>query len=115
MGVLAKLAAFIESVEKYRTKSEWLSDDLMQVYVRKGVHMIDGELRTCLDIASVEVYVQQKGTWTDFIWKAHKMSPWYCTYVECVHNPVLLAWLLKNKFLPTSCERESFYLLKNVE
>jgi hypothetical protein len=110
MEVLTKLSAFIESAKSFRVMNEWLDDDKMQVYVRKGIHMIDGKVRTCLDVANVEVYVQQEGTWTDFIWKAHGMNPWDCTYIECVHNPVLAAWLLKNGFLPTTTTLNSFYV-----
>lgn len=114
MGVLEKLAEFIKGAEDRFTMTEWLSDDKMQVYVRKGHHLIDGKMRDCLDVANVEVYEQQQGTWTDFIFKAHDMNPWDCTYVECVHNPVLAAWLLKNGFLPTPT-MESFYLPKKME
>lgn len=114
MVVLEKLADFIKRTEDSFIGNEWLSDDKMQVYVRKGHHMIGGKIWECLDIANVEVYKQRQGTWTGFIFKAHEMNPWDCTYVECVHNPILASWLLKNGFLPTPT-MESFYLPKNWE
>lgn len=103
MKIIEKLKDFIENDKR----NEWLSDGLMNVYVRKGYHFIEGKTKICLDIANVVVYKQKQGTWTKFLWEAHKINPWYCTFVECVNNKHLVKWLLKNGFTETN---ESFYL-----
>ena len=114
MTVLEQLAEFIADAEGKFGQSKWLSDDLMEVYVRRGMHSIEGKQRICLDIANVNVYKQQQGTWTDFLWKAHELNPWDCTFVECVHNEHLVASLLRSGFMPTPT-MESFYLPKKPE
>lgn len=114
--VLEQLADFITESEGKLAQSRWLEDDKMRVYVRRGMHSIEGKPRICLDIANVTVHEEQQGTWTDFCWKAQEMNPWDCLYVECVHNEHLATWLLRNGFLPTSMTlMESFYLPKDPD
>lgn len=113
MTVLEQLAEFIKDSEGRMAQSKWLADDTMNVYVRRGFHSIDGLPRICLDVASVTVAVEQ-GTWTNFIWKAHDLNPWDCTFVECVHNHHLASWLLRNGFMPTD-GMESYYMPKDPE
>jgi hypothetical protein len=112
-SVLKKLEAFLASVETRLTANEWLTDDKMQVYVRKGRRLIDGKMRTTLDIANVEVYDKGQGTFTDFLNKAHDMHPWDATYVECVHNPDLAVFLVRYGFMPHPQSPSSFYLPKD--
>ncbi len=114
MTVLEKLAEFIRNSEEQFSASEWLSDEKMQVYVRKGHHFLGRKRRLCLDIANVEVYKKGEGTWTSFIRQAHEMNPWDGTFVECVHNSRLASWLLRNGFAPHNGV-ESFFLPKNPE
>lgn len=106
---------FIERSDDKYIATEWLSDDKMKVYVRRGLHYINGEGRSTLDIANVAVdeEYQGRGIFTEFLEEAHKMNPWDATYVECVHNPALAAFLLKRFWLPMGMEgAESFYMVK---
>lgn len=102
--VLNQLSDFIaEGKDQFHIFPRWLSDEKMQVYVRKGRHcLFPGALRaaTTLDIASVEVYEKGQGTWTEFIAKAHEMNPWEATFCESVLNEDLAVWLMKNGWQP---------------
>lgn len=91
--------------------SQWLGDDEMKVYVRKGRHMVDGKMRITLDIAAVEVYEQSQGTFKNFLQRAHETHPWDGTYAECVHNPRLAVFFIRDGWLPINMG-ESFYLPK---
>ena len=115
MTVLEQLAEFIEGANSRYTANSWLSDDKMNVYVRKGFHVIaNNKAAWTLDIASVVVHKQKQGTWTDFIHKAHELNPWEATFVECVHNPILAAWLGRNGWqVAPGLIPESFFLLTN--
>ena len=116
--VLEQLADFIKESEETYTRNLWLGDDKMKVYVRKGRHILGfGKLVWTLDIASVEVDEdkQGQGLWTDFLDKAHEMNPWEATHVECVHNPILAASLLRHGWMPVpGAYPESFFMPKDV-
>lgn len=111
MTVIEQLKEFF-AMENSFPRVKWLRDDKMQVYVRRGMHIVGGKASVCFDIANVEVYKQKQGTWTAFLWQAHEMNPWDCTFVECVLNPILASWLLKNGFSYSNEVKESFVLFK---
>lgn len=112
--VLEQLNDFIEDSKFKRTNNKWLCDELMNVYVRKGVHLISGAVSCTLDIASVEVREenQQQGLWTKFIKAAHQVNPWEATYVESVLNPFLKRSLIKHGW--QSAGLDSFFISKNT-
>ncbi|HZX77309.1 hypothetical protein [Lysobacter sp.] len=70
------------------------------LYLRRSVRSLPcvDEAATTLDIASVCVSstVQGRGWFTAFLAIADALNPWDATYVECVHNVRLAA------FLPTA-------------
>jgi hypothetical protein len=92
---------------KYMT-NEWLMADDMKVYVRRGYHVCG----FCLDVASVEVYDKGQGTFTRFLEVAHALNPWDATFVECVHNERLAAFLVRKGFARDTADPQSFYLKK---
>ena len=117
MTVIEQLAEFIKECEDKHTYNKWLADDIMNVYVRMGRHMVyPGKLSTTLDIASVSVDEdkQGQGAWTDFLDKAHAMNPWEATYIESVLNPVLAASLIRHGWMPVpNSYPESFFMPKD--
>lgn len=46
---------------QYHLKNAWLAEKHIQVYVRRSVRMIEGEMVPCLDISSVEVDEDMRG------------------------------------------------------
>lgn len=97
---------------------QWFEDDNMKVYVRKGRHILQGsKLQVCLDIASVEVVEDKrgKGIFTEFLAKAHEINPWEATYVECVNNTNLAAFLLKSGWMMAQNSPDSFFMMKDWE
>ena len=98
--VIEQLSDFIEETEK-GLKNLWIQDDKMQVYVRKGYHLLSGKASTTLDIATVEVYdeYRNKGLWTEFLKSAIELNPWSAVYVENVHNPYLASSLIRRGWI----------------
>jgi hypothetical protein len=81
----------------------------MKVYVRRGRHLLEGKLRSTLDIATIDVVEQGKGTFTSFLDLAQKLNPWDATYIENVLEPRFATYFLKRGWLeanfdsPTPC------------
>lgn len=117
MTILEQLADFInDSDNKKFGNTKWIADDKMQVYIRKGYHLILGRIHTCLDLANVLVLEEEqgKGLWRSFLAEAHRMNPWEATYVECVHNPILSQSLLRNGWTP-NLSYESYFMVKDLK
>lgn len=117
-SVIEQLTRFLEENKDGFLAREWLSDDAMQVYVRKGRRSLKPDvMSTTLDIANVTVAEgkQNQGLWTEFLEKAHEINPWEVTYVECVHNPYLVAQLGRMGWYiyPPNQYAESFYMPKD--
>jgi len=112
MTVLEQLKEFLVISGSRLTANRWLFDDKMRVYVRKGRRRLDGkELKTTLDIATVDVYEQSQGTFRNFLAEAHELNPWDATYAECVVNPRLAMFFVNKGWVPVN-GGESFYFLK---
>lgn len=119
MTVLEQLADFIKNTEN-GVRNLWLEDDVMRVYVRKGMHILSQGQRASitLDIAAVEVDEEKRGRghWSEFLTKAHEMNPWDATFVECVHNPELAASLMRQGWMNApGVVMESFFLPKDMD
>lgn len=118
MTVIEQLAEFIKDSKIKLMNNQWLQDDVMKVYVRKGRHMVyPGKLSVTLDIASVEVDEdkQGQGYWTEFLDKAHEMNPWEVTYVENILNPILSTSLIRHGWMIVpGTTPESFFMPKDL-
>jgi hypothetical protein len=71
----------------------WLERKGLRVYVRKSSRSVSGIPIQCLDIASVELQMRQrgKGRFTAFLQHAASVNPWDAIYFESVNNERLLA------------------------
>lgn len=100
MCVIDQLKAFLEGC----VLNQWLKDDDLTVYTRKGHHILDNDdkIEETLDVATIEVNARKRGQgiWTQFIKEVHELNPYAATYVENVHNPTLAAWLECNNWEP---------------
>ena len=85
--------------------NEWLGYEKMSVYLRVGKKMIDGELRQCVQLASLVVSVpfQKKGTFTRLLEDLTQMTL-LPIYVEQIMNREFFASLLKRGFRPPNNE-----------
>jgi hypothetical protein len=116
-SILEQLTTFLKDSQDHFKANQWLSDDKMQVYVRKANRYLEGKRKVTLDIANVEVYHRGKGTFTRFLEAVHEMNPWDATYVECVLNPRFAAFFVKRFWLPAAGNiglSDSFYLPKKM-
>lgn len=76
----------------------WLDDKHLRVYVRKGIHYIEGQKLHMLDIANIESVPKHKGKgwFKDFMLKVESFG--LPIFVENIHNPNLLVMLLKHGY-----------------
>lgn len=109
------LQNFIDSVDvtSRMPRSQWLMVPGLDVYVRRGFHLIEGDLTACLDLASLNATPMRKGIGTRFITAAHEMNPWRVTYIESVLNPHLVRWLDRNDWMRIESMAPSYYKLKD--
>ena len=68
--------------------NKWFNGEVFKIYIRKGVHLIDGKTRKCLDIAAIGVTekYRNKGWGNYIIEMIHANNPYAITYIENVHN-----------------------------
>jgi hypothetical protein len=112
-----QLREFIRIADaRYWPCNTWIYSDTMDVYVRKGGHLLD-EVRTCLDIASITVREDQRrqGHFVRFVTAAHEMHPWEATYIENAHNPIIRDWCERHGWVRAGSRIDQdhhYYLLK---
>lgn len=82
--IIDQLREFVADSGNHFPYNSWLSDDTMQVYVRKGRRYFNKRRINVLDIASVEVVQQGKGHFKRFLEHAIQLHPWDGIYVENV-------------------------------
>lgn len=78
---------------------KWIEGEIFSVYLRKGIHLIDGKLLETLDVANIRSIPTQyrgKGYFKAFI--VHLEGYGKPVYVECIHNPLLLNMLVKHGY-----------------
>lgn len=119
MAVIDQLEDFIEKNKNtLYCQPKWFEDDNMKVYIRKGRHVLTAnKLQVCLDIAAVEVIEDKRGQgiFSSFLTKAHEINPWEATYMECVNNTDLAAFLVKNGWMMAPNSPDCFFLIKDWE
>ena len=82
LNVIDKLKIFLNG----KDRNIWIRTDTLQVYVRKGNHLINDKLVTTLDIANIEVKNKNKGIGTKFINNAHSSHNFEVTFIENILN-----------------------------
>lgn len=79
-----------------KDRNTWIRTNILQVYVRKGIHLINNNLVTTLDIANIEVKDKNKGIGTKFINIAHLSHNFKATFIESILNERFYQYLQKN-------------------
>lgn len=71
-------------------------DDIITVYTRKGVHLIDNALTSCLDIGTIVIADRYRGQGLGMrvIDHMHRINPFGATFVESLQNTGLYQRLL---------------------
>lgn len=92
-----------EQLDEFLAGSEnrkWLGWKSAQIYVRKSHRLLEGEMRSVLDVAnlSIEPRDQGKGIFRDFIIHAELVNPYWGVYVENLLNKELEAKLLQHGY-----------------
>jgi hypothetical protein len=89
-----------------RTRNSWLESKLLRVYVRKGFHSIDGQIRTTFDVANVEVpwKLQGRGIFTRWLQSVEVYVTTYttldCVFVESILETNLIPFLTRKGYIP---------------
>jgi len=100
-------------------RNEWLTSKFMKVYVRKGFHIVDGQMRRCFDVASIEVQpkFQRQGVFTRWLAEVESYvvtTDLECIFVESILQRGLVPFLIRNgySFVPYSNETCMYKLTK---
>lgn len=110
-----------EVVKFFRSgrRNGWIRCGVFDVYVRKGFHTVEGEVRSCFDLASIstELENQGKGEFKKLLPRmvhTARQLDFEVFFVESVINERLAQYLPKVGFKPIpnsmSTGIESFYL-----
>ncbi len=78
-----------------KLRNQWLGGDVIQVYMRKGIHVIGRQAFKTLDIANIQIDESErgKGVGMRLIDWLHEQNPFEVTYVESLQNLRLYASL----------------------
>jgi len=81
-----------------RLRNQWLTDSngIVDLYVRKGVHAVNGQLLHTFDIASMTIHAdhRNKSIGQRIIDNIHNQHDREATYIESLLNPRFYAHLL---------------------
>lgn len=103
-----------------RVPNRYITDDdaIMDVYVRKGIHYINGTMCHTLDIASINVVSEHRscGYGGEFIQRAHALGWADGTLVESILNDRLYAHLVaKGWVLVEQSNPPSLYMSNQIK
>lgn len=103
-----------------RMPNRYIADDdaIMDVYVRKGIHYINGTMCHTLDIASINVVSAHRGCGhgSEFIQRAHALNWGDGTLVESILNDRLYQHLIaKGWVLVEQSNPPSLYMSNQIK
>lgn len=68
-------------------RNTWIRVGGVSIYVRKGHHLIDGEIRDTFDIGNINIEPMGTGIGTVVIDMIHDLNPYSITFIENILNP----------------------------
>lgn len=85
-------------------RNVWISDNpigKIEIYVRKGIHNINGRQMRTFDIANINVQenFRGRGLGSAIINKIHENNPFESTFIECIQNNALYDHLKKEGWI----------------
>ena len=97
--VIQGLHEFLDS--DFRNKYVYDSNYIVELYVRKGHHVINNKLENTLDIASLVVDEDHRGAGIGsmLISEIHRINPFEYTYVESLLNTSLYCHLIDHGWI----------------
>ena len=77
--------------------NKWLSNHQFEIYVRKGIHNVNGVSHKFLNIANIEVHeeLRGRGIFKKVLALCQQMTPFDGVYVESILSPELFFYLSK--------------------
>lgn len=118
-NILQQLEDFAKSDSMMPNRD--IENAAIKVYVRRSRRCVlrsSHKVLKCLDIAAISVRerYRRQGLFTDFMIGAHEINPFEMTYLECIHNPLIIDWCIKRGWSLDDKngqdEIKDFYLLK---
>lgn len=93
--LLVKLSQFLTQ----RMPNAWLYQGPVEIYVRRGYHIINNTVEQSLDIANINVKTPGDGIGMRVIEKFHESHPFSITYIENVVNTKLYERLKRDGWI----------------
>lgn len=109
MDKLIKIKGQISLFLQSKDINLWLKGSGIEVYVRKGYHLIDGKRCKTLDIANITVTKKGQGLGSEFLEFCCKINPFDAVYIENILNNRFFVFLIKNDWQPVHSIPPSVY------
>ena len=104
------LAVFLSSGKR----NEWLHGRDIKIYVRRSQRLIDGQLRSCFDLANIQAKKPGNGSWTRLIENVQKnptiRKEFDFIFIENVLTERFAGWFRRNDWHEQMNLMPSFYL-----
>ena len=101
----------VDEFLKSKDRNAWITDGIVDVYVRKSFRTIEGNNIHTFDIANIKIEKenQGKGYFKDFILYLESLE--LNVYVESVYNEDLKSMLIKNGYKKVCLAEPSYFKL----
>lgn len=108
--------ALEEFLADQRRQNKWLHANKMEVYVRRGRHVLGDTVHKCLDVANISVHPEHQNMgifrlWLKYAEQCAAQSGLDAVFVECVMTRRLACFLEKEDYRPKEDDSQSWYKL----
>ena len=92
-----KIRDWLTGPDRAHLRNKWIYAAPFQIYLRKALHLINGERVTCLDLANITITERQrgKGLFKKLLVRLIEINPYKYIFVEGVMNKRIEAHLLR--------------------
>jgi hypothetical protein len=108
-----KIFSEIDRFLKGAERNKWISDDSMEIYIRKSKRFIEGELRDFFDFATINLDESIRGqkVFTNLLDSFIRKYP-HNIYVESIQSPAVTHIIKKFGFKETELDNSCMYLIR---
>lgn len=108
-----KIFSEIDKFLKGPERNKWISDGMVEIYIRKSKRFIEGKLQDFFDFATINIEESIRGqkVFTNLLENFISKYP-HNIYVESILNPAVSHILKKFGFKETELDSSNMYLLR---
>jgi len=108
-----KIFSEIDKFLKGPERNKWISDGMVEIYIRKSKRFIEGSMQDFFDFATINIDESIRGqkVFTNLLENFIKKYP-HNIYVESIQNPAVFHILKKFGFKETELDNTCMYLFR---